>query len=147
MLLDGHHRNANNWSPTRPDPERAAGVPRLESSVQALARTTSAGDLHGVRIPEGEKVLMLYGSANHDEREFGGDAHRLDITRSIPRHLAFSSGVHFCIGSHLARLQARVALEELLARQPPSGWTCRGHSGLRSPSTGAGQPAATGSPG
>jgi hypothetical protein len=109
---------------------------RLESSVQALARTTLRPvTLHGVRIPEGEKVLMLYGSANHDEREFGGDADRLDITRSIPRHLAFSSGVHFCIGSHLARLQARVALEELLARQPTVGVDLSRAQRLRSPFT------------
>jgi len=64
---------------------------------------------------------MLYGSGNRDEREFGADAERLDITRDIKRHLAFSSGDHFCIGSHLARLQARVAFEELYARQPTVG--------------------------
>jgi cytochrome P450 len=64
---------------------------------------------------------MLYGSGNRDEREFGPTADRLDITRDIKRHLGFSSGAHFCIGSHLARLQARVAFEELLARQPHIG--------------------------
>jgi cytochrome P450 len=95
---------------------------RLESSVQALARTTTAPvPLHGVEIPAGVKVLMLYGSGNRDEREFGPTADRLDITRDIKRHLGFSSGAHFCIGSHLARLQARVAFEELLARQPHIG--------------------------
>jgi cytochrome P450 len=95
---------------------------RLESSVQALARmTTEPVTLHGVTIPTGAKVLMLYGSANRDEREFGADAEQLDITRQVKRHLAFSSGAHFCVGSHLARLQARVAFEELLARQPRIG--------------------------
>jgi cytochrome P450 len=95
---------------------------RLESSVQGLARMTTAPvTIHGVEIPAGVKVLMLYGSGNRDEREFGPDAERLDITRDIRRHLAFSSGAHFCIGSHLARLQARVAFEELLARQPRIG--------------------------
>ena len=92
---------------------------RLESSVQALARTTTRPvTLHGVEIPAGAKVLMLYGAANRDEREFGPTAEFLDVTRHIPRHLSFSSGPHFCIGSHLAQLQARVALEELLSRQP-----------------------------
>ena len=92
---------------------------RLESSVQGLARTTTADvTLHDVTIPAGEKVLMLYGAANRDPREYGADAERLDVRRHIERHLAFSSGPHFCIGSHLARLQARVAVEELLAEHP-----------------------------
>lgn len=95
---------------------------RLEGSVQGLARTTLRPvRYHGVEIPAGEKVMMLYGSANRDGREFGPDADRLDVTRDIRRHLGFSSGVHFCVGSHLARLQARVAFEELLARQPAIG--------------------------
>ncbi|MCD0449740.1 cytochrome P450 [Actinocorallia sp. API 0066] len=92
---------------------------RLEGSVQALARTTTRPvTLHGVEIPEGEKVMMLYGSANRDEREYGPTAAALDITRPHPRHLGFASGPHFCIGSHLAKLQARVALEELYTRHP-----------------------------
>lgn len=92
---------------------------RLESSVQGLARTTTRDvALHGVTIPQGDKVLMLYGSANRDPREFGPTASELDIRREPGRHLAFSSGPHFCIGSHLARLQARVALEELLRACP-----------------------------
>jgi len=109
---------------------------RMESSVQALARTTRHPvTLHGVRIDAGERVLMLYGSANRDEREFGPSADQLDITRRAPRHLAFSSGVHFCIGSHLARLQARVAFEELFARQPTVGVDLAGARRLRSPFT------------
>ena len=92
---------------------------RLESSVQALARTTTADvTLHGVTIPAGEKVMMLYGAANRDPREFGPEADVLDVRREPRRHLAFSSGPHFCIGSHLARLQARIAVEELLAAHP-----------------------------
>jgi cytochrome P450 len=92
---------------------------RLESSVQGLARTTTRDvTLHDVTIPAGAKVMMLYGSGNRDPREFGADADRLDVRRDVRRHLAFSSGPHFCIGNHLARLQARVALEELLAAHP-----------------------------
>ncbi len=109
---------------------------RLEGSVQGLARTTLAPvRINGVEIPEGEKVMMLYGSANRDEREFGPTADQLDITRNIPRHLAFSSGPHFCVGSHLARLQARVALEELYAAQPEIGVDLSRAQRLQSPFT------------
>jgi cytochrome P450 len=95
---------------------------RLEASVQALGRTTTRPvTVRGTEIPEGQKVMMLFGAANRDEREFGPSAGELDITREIPRHLGFSSGVHFCIGSHLAKLQARVALEELLRAHPNVG--------------------------
>jgi cytochrome P450 len=94
-------------------------VLRLESSVQGLARATTRDvTIHDVTIPAGEKVMMLYGAGNRDPREFGDTADRLDVRREIRRHLAFSSGPHFCIGSHLAKLQARVALEELLAAHP-----------------------------
>jgi cytochrome P450 len=103
---------------------------RLESSVQGLARTTTADvDVAGITIPVGEKVMMLYAAANRDPREFGPTADLLDVRREIPRHLSFSSGPHFCVGSHLARLQARVALEELLAAHP---WvTVDQHAGRR----------------
>ena len=108
------------------DPSRIPGALveflRMESSVQALARTTLRPvRLHGVEIPQGDKVMMLFGSANRDEREFGLTADRLDVTRPITRHLGFSSGVHYCIGSHLAQLQARIAFEELLASHPHVG--------------------------
>lgn len=109
---------------------------RLESSVQALARTTTRPvTLHGTRIPEGEKVMMLFGAANRDEREFGPSAGELDVTREIPRHLGFSSGVHFCIGSHLAKLQARVALEELLQAHPHIGVDLENAVRIQSPFT------------
>jgi cytochrome P450 family 130 len=92
---------------------------RLESSVQGLARTTLVDvEVDGVTIPAGEKVMMLYAAANRDPREFGPTADKVDVRREIPRHLSFSSGPHFCVGSHLARLQAKVAVEELLAAHP-----------------------------
>lgn len=95
---------------------------RLESSVQGLARmTTRDVTVSGTTIPSGSKVMMLYGSANRDEREFGADAAVLDVRRAAPRHLAFSTGPHFCIGNHLARLQATVAVTELLAAFPQVG--------------------------
>jgi cytochrome P450 family 130 len=92
---------------------------RLESSVQGLARTTLVDvEVDGVTIPAGQKVMMLYAAANRDPREFGPTADEVDVRREIPRHLSFSSGPHFCVGSHLARLQAKVAVEELLAAHP-----------------------------
>jgi cytochrome P450 len=95
---------------------------RLEGSVQGLCRATTAPvTVRDVAIPAGTKVLLLYASGNRDEDEFGPDADRLDITRPIRRHLGFASGPHVCIGSHLARMQARVALGELLARFPDVG--------------------------
>ena len=95
---------------------------RMEGSVQGLARATTADvTIRDVTIPAGEKVLMLYGAANRDPREFGPTAAVLDVRREIGRHLGFSSGPHFCIGSHLARLQTTIALEELLAEHPRVG--------------------------
>jgi len=72
-------------------------------------------ELHGTRIPEGSTLLLLNGSANRDEREFA-DADRFDVTRKDVHHLSFGHGIHFCLGASLARLEGRVALEELLAR-------------------------------
>ena len=93
---------------------------RWGSPVQGLARTTTrAVERHGITIPEGAKVQLLYGSANRDEREFA-DPDRFDVTRTIERHLAFGHGVHFCLGAALARLEATVVFEELLRRIP--GW-------------------------
>ena len=92
---------------------------RLSSPVQGLARTTTeAVELHGVQIPAGRKVLLLYAAANRDPAEFGPDAEQLDVRRSPARILTFSYGAHHCLGAAAARLQARVALEELLARCP-----------------------------
>jgi cytochrome P450 len=92
---------------------------RLTSPVQNLARTATRDvRLHGVTIPAGRKALLCYGSANRDEREFGPGADDLDVERKINKILTFSYGTHYCIGAAAARLQAKVALEELLARCP-----------------------------
>jgi hypothetical protein len=91
---------------------------RCESPAQALPRrATREVRLHGVTIPEGSEVQLVWGAANRDEREFP-DAGRFDVHRKFRRHLAFGQGVHFCLGANLARLEARVAFEELLARIP-----------------------------
>lgn len=92
---------------------------RLSSPVQNLARTTTTSVVvDGVTIPAGRKVLLLYGSANRDQREYGPDADTLDVTRSPERILAFGYGAHHCLGAAVARLAARVALERLLDRFP-----------------------------
>jgi len=107
----------------RADPSRMTNaieeLLRLTSPVQNLARTATRDvTLHGVTIPSGKKVLLGYGAANRDEREFGADAEHLDIGRRINKILSFSYGTHYCIGAAAARLQARVVLEEMLARCP-----------------------------
>lgn len=92
---------------------------RMTSPVQGLARATTRDvELHDTIIPAGRKVLLLYGSANRDEREYGPTAGELDIHRHPKRIMTFSHGHHHCLGAAAARMQARVALEELLARCP-----------------------------
>ncbi len=92
---------------------------RLVGPLQALARTTTREvRLHDQAIPEGKRVLLLYGSANRDPREFGPTSENFEPGRKIRRHVGFGYGSHHCIGAAAARLQARVVLEELLARCP-----------------------------
>jgi cytochrome P450 len=91
---------------------------RFGAPLQWVGRTVTAPVIvAGTPMAPGERVLLLLASANRDEREFDDpDEFRWD--RPIPRHLAFGYGVHFCIGHHVARLEGRVLLEELLARLP-----------------------------
>jgi cytochrome P450 len=79
--------------------------------------TTRPVELHGTTVPAGSKVLMLTGSAGRDERAFP-DADRFDVRRQFDQHVTFGYGIHFCLGAALARLEGRVALEEVLARFP-----------------------------
>lgn len=105
----------------RPDliPDAIDEFLRLTSPVQGLARTTTRAVTVGDRtIPAGRKVLLLYASANRDEREYGPDAADLDVQRRPRNILTFSHGAHFCLGAAAARMQSRVALSELMARCP-----------------------------
>jgi cytochrome P450 len=86
------------------------------SPVQARYVTRDV-ELHGQTVPEGSVMVLLTAAANRDERHFP-DPDRFDIHRVIDHHLTFGYGIHFCLGSHLARLEGRVALEEVLARFP-----------------------------
>ena len=87
-------------------------------TVQSPPRiTTRPVSLHGREIPAGEPVVLAWLAANHDERQFD-EPGRFDVSRSIKRHLGFGHGLHFCVGASLARLEARVAFEELLRFAP-----------------------------
>jgi len=91
---------------------------RFRSPTQYMVRATTRDvSIHGKTIPRGEKVLLSIGAANHDPRRFEAPE-RFDIFRVMERHLAFGFGVHFCLGARLARLEARVALEEIHERLP-----------------------------
>jgi cytochrome P450 len=99
-------------------PNAIEEVLRFEGPAQTLTRTTTV-DAHvrGQTIRAGEKVMLLLAAANRDPRVFE-DADRFDIHRVTRKHIAFGSGIHFCMGANLARLEARVAFEELLGRYP-----------------------------
>lgn len=91
---------------------------RLKVPLQFGTRTLIRdADVADVPMRAGQRVIVLYISANRDEREFP-DPDRFDIGRRIERHLGFGHGVHFCIGAHAARLEGIVLLQELLARVP-----------------------------
>ena len=97
-------------------PNAVEEILRYEAPSPVQARYVMRDvDLHGTRVPEGSTLLLLNGSANRDEREFE-EPDRLDVKRKDIHHLSFGYGTHFCLGASLARLEGRVALEEILAR-------------------------------
>ena len=92
---------------------------RYDSPAQIVARLAAKDlDLHGVLVPAGAQVLLLPGSANRDDRAFPG-ADDYDLGRDTSKLISFGSGRHFCLGAPLGRLEARVALELLVARVRP----------------------------
>lgn len=89
---------------------------RYDGPVQGIFRqATQDVELSGTTIPAGSLVFPLFASADRDERKFP-DPDRFDITRNTNDHIAFGFGIHFCLGAPLARLEAKVALEEMAAR-------------------------------
>jgi len=120
--------NAWYWAHQHPDQKRLvladhALVPawveetlRYDASSQVLARTAAVDvDLHGRTLAAGDRVLLLVGAANRDPRVFP-DPDRYDLARDTSELLSFGNGTHFCLGASLARLEARVVLEELLGK-------------------------------
>jgi cytochrome P450 len=93
---------------------------RYDSSVQLTGRVAleDIDDLGGKKIPKGESVLCLLGSANRDPAVYPDRPDRLDITRPNVRPLSFGGGIHFCLGAQLARIEAEIAIATLLRRLP-----------------------------
>jgi cytochrome P450/ferredoxin-NADP reductase len=108
------------WALVRERPELMPNaveeVVRLASPIRAFTRYVAEdSEIAGVAIPEGARVMVMYASANRDERRFA-DPDRFDVTRDVHDHLGFGSGVHMCMGMHLARLEI-VSLLQALARR------------------------------
>ncbi len=92
---------------------------RFEPPAPHVARyVTGDVEYYGQRVPEGSVMMMLIGAANRDHRQFPPDGDVFDIRREPHQHLTFSVGTHYCLGSALARLEGRIALEEILKRFP-----------------------------
>ena len=91
---------------------------RFEPTGPHIARYVARDvEYYGTTVPAGSAILLLVGSANRDERRYD-DPDRFDIHRDIGQHLTFGYGMHFCLGAALARLEGRVALDEVLSRFP-----------------------------
>lgn len=94
---------------------------RYEPPAPHIARyVTNDVEYYGETVPEGSVMLLLAGSANRDDRRFP-DGDRFDVSREAKGHIAFGFGIHFCLGAALARMEGRIALDEVLRRFPE--WT------------------------
>ena len=118
------HRNPDQLALLKAHPELISNAIeeflRYDSSVQLSGRVAleDIEDLGGKRIPKGESVLCLLGSANHDPAVYPDRPDSLDITRPNVRPLSFGGGIHHCLGAQLARIEAEVAIATLLRRLP-----------------------------
>ncbi|KYH01152.1 cytochrome P450 [Bradyrhizobium sp. DOA1] len=118
------HRNPDQLALLKARPELMPGAIeeflRYDSSVQMTGRVAleDIDDLDGVRIPKGETVLCLLGSANRDPAVYPDRPDRLDVTRQNVKPLSFGGGIHFCLGAQLARIEAEIAIATLLRRLP-----------------------------
>ncbi|MDG2304751.1 MAG: cytochrome P450 [Candidatus Binatia bacterium] len=102
-------------------PNAVEEVLRYEAPSPIQARFVAEDvEYHGTAVPKDSTILLLNASANRDERKFE-DADRFDVRRQFDHHLSFGYGIHFCLGAALARLEAQMALEEVLKRFPD--WT------------------------
>jgi cytochrome P450 len=100
-------------------PQAIEELLRFEPPAPHVARyVTRDVAYYGQTVPEGSAMMMLIGAANRDHRQFPPDGDVFDIHRETRQHLAFSVGTHYCLGSALARLEGRIALEEILKRFP-----------------------------
>ncbi|RQH13179.1 cytochrome P450 [Bradyrhizobium sp. RP6] len=117
------HRNPDQLALLKARPELMEGAIeeflRYDSSVQMTGRVALEDvDLGGVKIPKGESVLCLLGSANRDPAIYPDRPDRLDVTRANVKPLSFGGGIHFCLGAQLARIEAEIAIATLLRRLP-----------------------------
>ncbi|WP_164718401.1 cytochrome P450 [Bradyrhizobium sp. LVM 105] len=118
------HRNPDQLALLKARPELMEGAIeeflRYDSSVQMTGRVAleEIEDLGGKRIPKGETVLCLLGSANRDPAVYPDRPDRLDVTRQNVKPLSFGGGIHFCLGAQLARIEAEIAIATLLRRLP-----------------------------
>ncbi|MET0476099.1 MAG: cytochrome P450 [Mycobacterium sp.] len=100
-------------------PKAVEELVRFEPPAPHVARyVTRDVTYYGQTVPQGAVMMMLIGAANRDDRQFAPDGDVFDINREVRGHLGFSVGAHYCLGSSLARLEGRVALEEVLKRFP-----------------------------
>ncbi len=100
-------------------PQAIEELLRFEPPAPHVARyVTRDVEYYGQVVPQGSVMMMLIGAANRDHRQFPPDGEVFDIHRMLRQHLTFSVGTHYCLGSALARLEGRVALEEILKRFP-----------------------------
>lgn len=117
------------WARVRADrsliPSAFNEVLRMHAPVHHFTRVvTTAIDVDGVVLPAGARVLIMYGSANRDGREFP-EPDRFDVTRNPVRHVAFGRGVHLCVGMNLARMEAHSLLDALADRVERFAWAGR----------------------
>ncbi|GAB1811811.1 cytochrome P450 [Mycobacterium sp. MUNTM1] len=87
-------------------------------ALQAARYVTRDIEFHGQTVPAGSAILTLIGAANRDERRFGENAESFDVTRMPRQHLTFGVGAHYCLGNALARIEGRIALDEIMNRFP-----------------------------
>jgi cytochrome P450 len=119
LMLLGRH--PDQWNAMKADPSLVPNAVnealRLESPVRCFTRYVAKdADIGGAPVPAGSRVLILYGSANRDER-YWKDAERFDVKRpNAVTHLAFGSGKHMCLGAHLARLEIHSLMKSMLSR-------------------------------